>query len=406
MEYRRVAVLVIFTPRILTVYIGRVSYSPFMQGYERTNTNDSVPGPIAPLVLEIRDLVLRARRSAAQNINTLQVLTNYEIGRRIVEHEQMGSKRAEYGERIVRELSHRLTEELGRGFSKRNLEYMRRFYLEYRDGVPQIPWAVPEKSPATILKQAPIVQTLSAQFKPFALSWSHYVFLMNIENRDERNFYEIESGQNQWSLSELKRQYDSGIYERLALSRDKEALWALSRNGQIIEKPEDVLKNPVVLEFLGLDEKTHYSENDLESAIIDKLETFLLELGKGFLFEARQKRFMVESDNFYVDLVFYNRILRCYVLIDLKIGKLTHENLGQMQMYVNFYNREVKMEGENPTIGIILCKTKNDALVRLTLPEDSTIYASRYQLYLPTKEELREKLIEWSASHEEDEANG
>ncbi|HII99249.1 MAG TPA: DUF1016 domain-containing protein [Methanoregula sp.] len=365
-----------------------------------------VPRQISPLVQEIRDLVQRARRAAAQNINTLQVVTNYEIGHRIVEYEQRGSKRAEYGERIVRELSQRLTEELGRGFSKRNLEYMRRFYLEYRDAAHQIPRIVPGKSPKTSVKQAPIVQTLSAQFTPFALSWSHYVFLMNIKNRDERNFYEIESGQNQWSLSELKRQYNSGIYERLALSRDKEGLWPLSKNGQIIEKPGDMLKNPVVLEFLDLDEKTHYTENDLESAIIDKLEAFLLELGKGFLFEARQKRFILESDNFYVDLVFYNRILRCYVLIDLKIGKLTHENLGQMQMYVNYYNREVKRDEENPTIGIILCKTKNDALVRLTLPEDSTIYASQYQLYLPTKEELREKLIEWSASHEEDEAAG
>ena len=170
------------------------------------------------------------------------------------------------------------------------------------------------------------------------------------------------------------------------------------KKGNSIEKPEDVLKNPVVLEFLGLDEKADYSESDIESAIINKLETFLLELGKGFLFESRQKRFTFDSDNFFVDLVFYNRILRCYVLIDLKIGKLTHENLGQMQMYVNYYDREVKLENENPTIGMILCKTKNDALVRLTLPENANIYASQYQLYLPSKEELKRKLIEWSGS--------
>ncbi len=187
---------------------------------------------------------------------------------------------------------------------------------------------------------------------------------MNIDNRDERRFYEIESGQNQWSLSELKRQFNSGIYERLALSRDKNGVKALADKGQIIGNPQDVLKDPYVLEFLGLDENSHYSESDLESAIIDKLETFLLELGKGFLFESRQKRFTFDADHFYVDLVFYNRILRCYVLIDLKIGKLTHENLGQMQMYVNYYNREVKLDDENPTIGMILCKTKNDALVR------------------------------------------
>jgi len=219
---------------------------------------------------------------------------------------------------------------------------------------------------------------------------------MNIDNRDERRFYEIESGQNQWSLSELRRQFNSGIYERLALSRDKTGVRALAEKGQIIEKPEDMLKNPLVLEFLGLDENTRYSESDLESAIIDKLESFLLELGKGFLFESRQKRFTFDTDNFYVDLVFYNRILRCYVLIDLKIGKLTHENLGQMQMYVNYFNRNVKLDDENPTIGIILCKTKNEALVQLTLPEDANVYASQYQLYLPSKEELKRKLIEWA----------
>jgi len=276
---------------------------------------------------------------------------------------------------------------------------MRQFYLEYHETTSLIPQRVSAKSSAHTGQDASIGQTVSGQFVPgFTLSWSHYVFLMNIDNRDERRFYEIESGQNQWSLSELKRQFNSGIYERLALSRDKDGVRDLAKKGNIIEKPEDVLKNPVVLEFLGLDEKADYSESDIESAIINKLETFLLELGKGFLFESRQKRFTFDSDNFFVDLVFYNRILRCYVLIDLKIGKLTHENLGQMQMYVNYYDREVKLENENPTIGMILCKTKNDALVRLTLPENANIYASQYQLYLPSKEELRRKLIEWSGS--------
>jgi predicted nuclease of restriction endonuclease-like (RecB) superfamily len=358
------------------------------------------PGELLlPLVKEIRELVQSARRAASQNINTLQVITNFEIGRRIVEYEQQGSKRAKYGKRTLIELSHRLTEELGRGFSATNLEYMRRFYLDYHETVPQIPQTVSGKLPAKTDSEKSIVQALPAQFaSTFTLSWSHYIFLMNIDNRDERRFYEIESGQNQWSLSELKRQFNSGIYERLALSRDKQGVKSLADKGQIITNPQDLLKNPVILEFLGLDEKTHYSENDLESAIIDKLETFLLELGKGFLFESRQKRFTFDADNFYVDLVFYNRILRCYVLIDLKIGKLTHENLGQMQMYVNYYNREVKLENENPTIGMILCKTKNDALVRLTLPEDANIYASQYLLYLPSKEELKRKLIEWSES--------
>ena len=314
-----------------------------------------------------------------------------------MEYEQQGSKRAEYGKRTLIELSFRLTEELGRGFSERNLESMRRFYIEYHETVPQIPQTVSAKLPAKTTTGTPIGQTRSAQFIPaFTLSWSHYVFLMNIDNRDERRFYEIESGQNQWSLSELKRQFNSGIFERLSLSRDKTGVKALADKGQIIGNPQDVLKDPYVLEFLGLDENSHYSESDLESAIIDKLETFLLELGKGFLFESRQKRFTFDADHFYVDLVFYNRILRCYVLIDLKIGKLTHGDLGQMQMYVNYYDREVKLGNENPTIGMILCKTKNDALVRLTLPENANIYASQYQLYLPSKEELKRKLIEWS----------
>jgi len=355
--------------------------------------------PLLPLVKEIRELVQSARHAASRNVNTLQVATNFEIGRRIVEYEQKGRRRAEYGRQTLIELSHQLTTELGHGFSERNLKYMRRFYLEYNETAPQIPQKLSAKSPAKTPVETPIRQTVSAQFTPwFTLSWSHYVFLMNIDNRDERRFYEIESRQNNWSLSELKRQFNSGIYERLALSRDKKGVMDLAKKGHIIEKPEDMLKNPVVLEFLGLDTKADYSESDLESAIIDKLETFLLELGKGFLFESRQKRFTFDSDNFFVDLVFYNRILRCYVLIDLKIGKLTHENLGQMQMYVNYYNREVKLKDENPTIGMILCKTKNDALVRLTLPDDANIYASQYQLYLPSKEELKRKLIEWSES--------
>jgi predicted nuclease of restriction endonuclease-like (RecB) superfamily len=367
--------------------------------HEDDNDVNSTGEPLLPLVKEIRDLVQSARRAASQNVNTLQVATNFEIGRRIVEYEQQGSRRAEYGKRTLVELSRQLSNELGRGFSERNLKYMRRFYLDYSETVPQIPQTVSGKLPAKTSTETSIRQTLSAQFTPrFTLSWSHYVFLMNINNRDERRFYEIESGQNQWSLSELKRQFNSGIYERLALSRDKKGVKTLADKGQIIGNPEDVLKDPYVLEFLGLDEKTHYSESDLESAIIDKLETFLLELGKGFLFESRQKRFTFDADNFYVDLVFYNRILRCYVLIDLKIGKLSHENLGQMQMYVNYYNREVKLKDENPTIGMILCKTKNDALVRLTLPENANIYASQYQLYLPSKEELKRKLIEWSKS--------
>jgi len=194
---------------------------------------------------------------------------------------------------------------------------------------------------------------------------------------------------------ELKRQYDTSLYERLALSRDKKSIRSLAREGQIITRPEDLLKEPLVLEFLGLNDKDKYSESDLETAIINRIEQFLLEMGKGFLFEARQRRFTFGDEHYFVDLVFYNRLLRCYVLIDLKLGRLTHQDLGQMQMYVNHYDRTVKIDGENSTIGIVLCKQKNKALVEITLPKDANIHASEYRLYLPSKAELREKLVEW-----------
>ncbi len=246
-------------------------------------------------------------------------------------------------------------------------------------------------------------QTLFGQLekeKPFLLSWSHYLLLMRIKNEDERSFYEIESAKSGWSIRTLQRQYNSSLYERLALSRDKEAVMRLAKEGNIIAKPEDIVKQPTVLEFLGMEEKTEYSETELESAIIDKLQKFLLEMGKGYLFEARQKRFTFEEDNFFVDLVFYNRLLRCYVLIDLKVDKLTHQDIGQMQMYVNYYDRYEKLEDEKPTIGILLCKEKNDALVEITLPRDANIYASEYNLYLPDKKLLQEKLREWIAEEE------
>ncbi len=226
------------------------------------------------------------------------------------------------------------------------------------------------------------------------MGWSHYVALLTISSVEERKFYEIESVENSWSVRELERQINSSLFERLALSKDKEKIRELSEKGQIIEHPKDIIKNPYVLEFLDLPEHPHYSEHELETAIIDKLENFLLELGKGFLFEARQKRFTFDNDHFYVDLVFYNRLLRSYVLIDLKRDKLTHQDLGQMQMYVNYFDRFVKLEGENPTIGILLCHRKNDTVVELTLPPDANIYASQYQLYLPSKEEFRRQLEE------------
>lgn len=223
---------------------------------------------------------------------------------------------------------------------------------------------------------------------------------MRIENKEEREFYEIETAKTGWGVRALQRQYNSSLYERLALSRNKEEVLWLSKEGNIVAKPEDIIKQPTVLEFLGMEEKAKYSETDLETALINKLQKFLLELGKGFLFEARQKRFTYDEDDFYVDLVFYNRLLRCYVLIDLKVDKLTHQDIGQMQMYVNYYDRYEKLDDENPTIGILLCKEKNDALVEITLPKDANIYASEYKLYLPDKKLLQQKLKEWIAEEE------
>lgn len=272
--------------------------------------------------------------------------------------------RAEYGENLIIKLSEKLTRDYGKGFSKKNLWQMKKFYLSYQK-----------------------VQTVSAEFK---LSYSHYLTLMRVANIEERNFYEIEAINNSWSLRELKRQMDSALYERLVLSRDKEKVLELSQKGQLIEKPQDIVKDPYILEFLGLDEKAIYSENDLETAIINHIEKFIMELGKGFLFQGRQVRFTFDEEHFFVDLVFYNRLLKCFVLIDLKIGKLKHQDIGQMQMYVNYYDRHVKLDDENKTIGIIICKDKNDTLVNMTLPEgNEQIFASRYMTILPSKEELK-----------------
>ncbi len=359
------------------------------------------------LVTEVRGLIRSARHAAATTVNTLQVFTNFESGRRIVEHEQKGAKRAEYGKELLKELSVRLSEEFGNGFSPTNLKLMRQFFVEYRNRIGQ---SQPDLFPLLPIGQSvtdqlrKIAQSTPAQLaisktpsrkSPFTLSWTHYVLLLTIKNLDERSFYEIEAFQSGWNVRELKRQVASCLFERLALSRDKKGVRQLANEGQIIVRPEEMLKEPYVLEFLGLDENTVYSESDLETAIIDRLEHFLLELGKGFLFEARQKRFTFDEDHFFVDLVFYNRLLRCYVLIDLKLDKLSHQDLGQMQMYVNYFDRFVKTPGENPTIGILLCKKKKETIVELTLPPDANIHAREYQLYLPSKEVLRQKLMDW-----------
>jgi len=321
---------------------------------------------------QIEQLLSTARAKVLNQVNRTMVYTYYEIGRIIVEYEQGGKERAEYGKGLLKNLSKRLSKDFGRGFSPDNLENMRRFYLTY------------SKSEKLSRK---------SQSPDFQLSWSHYLKLVRIDEEAERKFYEIEAIQNQWSLRELQRQCDSALYQRLILSRDKDKIKELSEKGQLINTPVDALKDPYILEFIGLPEKTDYSESDLEKGLIDKLEHFLLELGKGFTFVARQKRITIDEKHFKVDLVFYNRLLKAFVLIDLKIGELKHQDIGQIQMYVNYYDRFVKLDDENKTIGIILCQDKSNTLVEITLPEDNEqIFASKYQTILPSKEELK-KLI-------------
>jgi len=334
----------------------------------------------------IRLLIEEAKHKVVRNVNSVIVSTHFEIGRMIIENEQKGNEWAQYAERTIVQLSRELALEYDKGYSTSNLEYMRKFYLLYRNRISQ-----PVAGKLTSGRKS---QTLVGELQSsFQLSWSHYIQLLKIEDENERNFYEIEAVQNNWGKRELIRQCNSAIYERIALGGNKTSLKELGKKGQIIENPTDALKHYTVLEFLDLKEDKNYTESDLENAIISKLENFMMELGKDFLFEGRQKRFTFEGDSFYVDLVFYNRILKCYVLIDLKIGRLTHQDIGQMQMYVNYYDRKIKLRHENSTIGIILCKEGNRAVVEFTLPEDNrTIFAKEYKLYLPSKEQLRRQL--------------
>jgi len=345
-------------------------------------------------------LIQTAREQVVRQTNSLMVFTYFHLGKLIVEQEQGGSSKAAYGEAIIKQLSKALTKQFGKGFSEDNLENMREFYWLYKSKMEQlaISGTVSRKSiggsipQTTSPKSFSISETLSrvSFVELFPLSWSHYVTLTRIKDASERSFYEIETTQNNWSVRELKRQFDSGLFERLTLSKDKTKIKQLAEKGQLIEKPEDVLKSPYILEFLGLEEKSSYTESDLESAIIGKIEHFLLEMGKGFLFGGRQVRFTFDEENFFVDLVLYNRLLQCFVLVDLKIGKLKHQDIGQMQMYVNYYDRFVKQEFEKPTVGIIICKDKSDAVVEITLPKDnSSIFAKEYKLYLPSKAALK-----------------
>ena len=344
-----------------------------------------------------KKLIDSARSNMGQMANAITVLTSFLLGRYIIEQEQQGSERAKYGAKVLDSLSSYLTEEYGRGFSRSNVAGMRQFYMAYKDREDEIIQSgIGQFERAFGIVQSGIGQLETAYKKiPFKLSWTHYQILMRIEDKDERDFYEKEVIRSNWNVSTLKRQFHSSLYERLALSRDKNDVMRLANEGAVPQKPEDILHTPYVLEFAGLEDKAAYHESDLESAVIGKMQKFLLELGKGFLFEQRQKRFTFNDKNFYVDLVLYNRLLRCYVLIDFKIDELTHQDLGQMQMYVNYYDRYEKIEGENPTIGILLCKQSDEALVDLTLPENANIYAKEYKLYLPDKKLLQKKLKEW-----------
>lgn len=344
---------------------------------------------IDKLYLNTVDLIQYARSLAVKQVNFIQLMTYYSIGRWIVEEQQEGSTRAKYGQQVIKNISEKLLNEFGRGFSGDTLKNARKFYLIYKERISETVFSL------FAIEKSETVLSLLNEDVPFQLSWSHYLQLMRIENANERNFYEIEAVKSNWSVRTLQRQYNSSLYERLALSKDKSDILRLSTEGNVIAKPQDIIKQPTVLEFLGIEEKAKYVESDLESAIIDKLQKFFLEMGKGYLFEARQKRFTFNEDNFYVDLVTYNRLLHCYVLIDLKVDKLTHQDIGQMQMYVNYYDRYEKLDTENPTIGILLCKEKNDALVEITLPQNANIYASEYKLYLPDKKVLQDKLKQW-----------
>ncbi len=348
----------------------------------------------------VREILDAARAGIARTVNTTQVLANWLIGREIVEQEQRGEHRAGYGAKLLTRLSLRLTRDFGRGYSVDNLEAFRQFYLEYpllisetvrrKLAMPAISETASRKSVAAAgAATAPRPGRLHSD-----LSWSHYRCLLRVGRQAARDFYEIEAIKHGWSVRELSRQTASLLFDRLAKSRDKAGLLRLARRGQEVSRPIDALRDPMVIEFLGLPESHRLVESKLEQALIGNLQNFLLELGKGFAFVARQQRITLDGDHFYIDLVFYHAVLKCYVLVDLKVGKLTHADLGQIQLYVNYYDRERRTEGDNPSVGLILCPDKNDAVVKYTLGEQQkrNIFATRYQLHLPTAKQLEHEL--------------
>jgi predicted nuclease of restriction endonuclease-like (RecB) superfamily len=377
------------------------------------------------LYSRIRAILESARATVARSVNTTQVIANWLVGREIVEDEQKGRARAAYGSRLIIDISERLQIDFGSGYSVNNLEHFRHFYLEYPEllaaqkphasrgilplaNMPAISHALRGKSDALLRKSsiegsefadanaiqhAPRVESWKpGQLNP-NISWTHYRTLLKVKRIDVRNFYEIESVKNGWSARQLERQINSLLFERLLKSRDKKGVLELANKGQEINKPIDIMKDPVVLEFLDLPEAHQLVETKVETALISKLKDFLLELGSGFAYVGRQRRLTLEGDHFYPDLVFYHIKLKCYVIIDLKTQKLTHGDLGQMQMYVHYYDREIKSKNENPTIGLILCTDKNDAVVKYVLDDKQRqIFTSRYQYELPTVEALKREL--------------
>ncbi|MFC0322454.1 YhcG family protein [Gallibacterium melopsittaci] len=313
------------------------------------------------IVADIKQIIAQSRENAVRAVDFQRVLMYWHIGKRIFEEEQQGQERADYGAYLIKSLAQQLQPEFGSGFSPRQLERYRQFYRIF-----------------------PIASALRTQ-----LNWTQYKLLISIDDEDKREFYIAESVKNNWSSRQLERQIHSQLYERLLLSNDKQSVLAVANQSMLPTDPQQIIKDPMILEFLGLQRESAYYEKDLEQAIITHLQEFLLELGNGFSFVARQKRLHLDGDDFFVDLVFYNRLLQCFVLIEMKTHKLTHQDLGQLQMYVNYFDRVEKLPHENPTIGILLCADKNDSVVRFSLPENQTqIFASQYQLYLPTEKML------------------
>lgn len=360
----------------------------------------------APVLFgRVAEILETARASVARTVNTTQVVANWLVGREIVEEEQRGRRRAGYGEQVVVQLAGQLTAAYGRGWSAQNLFYMKQFYTTYPGliAAEKILHAVRGESAVRAILHASrgasvAVPVVSADWQPGRLhshlSWTHYRTLLRVDRAEARGFYEVESVRNAWAARELERQINSLLFDRLAKSRDKKGLLRLATRGQEVGQPVDVLKDPLVLEFLDIPESPRLVESKLEQALIDNLQQFLLELGKGFAFVSRQERITLDGDHFHIDLVFYHTVLKCYVLVDLKVGKLSHADLGQIQFYVNYYDRERRTEGDNPSIGLILCPDKNDAVVKYTLGEqqERNIFTSRYQLHLPSVEELQREL--------------